>query len=173
MIGAFLIHGIRPGPMMIVQQAKLVYSIFAGLLISNFLIILGGVIGIKFLVRVLDISYAKIGPAILLFAVIGSYAMRNAMTDVWITLGFGVLGYYMRKYRYGLPSMVLGMILGPLCESSFTRAMLIADYNFLSIVTRPITGSLLALCVLSFFYPLIRKLITKWGSLRRIHSRSS
>jgi putative tricarboxylic transport membrane protein len=159
MIGAFIIHGIRPGPMMIVQQAKLVYSIFAGLFFSNLLIILGGILGIKFLVRVLDLSYSKIGAGILLFAVIGSYSMRNSMADVWITFGFGVMSYFMRRYGYGLAPMVLGMILGPLCETSLQRAMIIADYDPLFLITRPISGSLLALSVLSFLYPWIRRLI--------------
>jgi len=160
MIGAFIIHGIRPGPMMIVQQAKLVYSIFAGLFFSNLLIILGGILGIKFLVKVLDLSYSKIGAGILLFAVIGSYSMRNSMADVWITFGFGVMSYFMRRYGYGLAPMVLGMILGPLCETSLQRAMIIADYDPLFLITRPISGSLLALSVLSFLYPWIRRLIT-------------
>lgn len=159
MIGAFIIHGIRPGPMMIVQQAKLVYSIFAGLFFSNLLIILGGILGIKFLVRVLDLSYSKIGAGILLFAVIGSYSMRNSMADVWMTFGFGVMSYFMRRYGYGLAPMVLGMILGPLCETSLQRAMIIADYDPLFLITRPISGSLLALSVLSFLYPWIRRLI--------------
>lgn len=159
MIGAFVIHGIRPGPMMIVQQAKLVYAIFAGLFFSNLLIILGGILGIKFLVKVLDLSYSKIGAGILLFAVIGSYSMRNSMADVWITFGFGLMSYFMRRYGYGLAPMVLGMILGPLCETSLQRAMIIADYDPLFLITRPISGSLLALSVLSFLYPWIRRLI--------------
>jgi len=156
MVGAFIIHGIRPGPMMMIQNPKLVNSIFAGMLFSNLLIVLSGIIGIKFLVKILNISYAKVGAAILLFCVIGSYSIRNAMTDVFITFCFGVLGYFMKKYGYGLAPMVLGMILGPLCEASFQRAMIIADKNFFIVATRPLAGSMLAFAVLSLCYPWVR-----------------
>ena len=161
MIGAFIIHGIRPGPMMMVQQPNLVYSIFAGLFFSNFLLILAGIIGIKFLIKVLDVRYARIGPAIFLFAVIGCYALRNSMADVWISVGFGVLGYFMRKYKFGLAPLILGLILGPLCETSFQRAMVLADYNPMTFVTRPISGSLLAFALLSVLYPWLRALFSK------------
>ncbi|MCJ7596204.1 MAG: tripartite tricarboxylate transporter permease [Desulfobacterales bacterium] len=156
MIGAFMIHGIRPGPMMIYHQPKLVYAIFAGLMLSNIFIILGGILGIRYLVKILDVPYSKVAPAILLFCVIGSYALNNSPTDVWVMFAFGVLGFLMRKFAYGLAPMVLGMILGPLCETSLQRAMYLADYKPLSLFTRPLSGLLLGLSILSFFYPLIR-----------------
>ncbi len=161
MIGAFMIHGIRPGPMMIFQQPAMMNGIFAGMFVSNILLVLAALLGIKVFVRLLDISYSKVGPAILLFAVIGSYALRNAMTDVWITLAFGVLSYFMRKFQFGLAPMVLALVLGPLCETSLSRAMIIADYNPLFLVSRPISGSLIALSFLSFLYPFIRDRIMK------------
>jgi putative tricarboxylic transport membrane protein len=156
MIGAFMIHGIRPGPMMIFEQPDMMNGIFAGMFISNILLVVAALLGIKVFVRLLDIEYSKVGPAILLFAVIGSYALRNSMTDVWITLGFGVLSYFMRKFNFGLAPMVLALVLGPLCETSLQRAMLMADYNPFYLVTRPISGTLLAISVLSYFYPFIR-----------------
>jgi len=159
MTGAFIIHGIRPGPMMMIQEPDLVNSIFAGMFFSNILIILAGIIGIKFLVKVLNIAYSKVGAIILLFCVIGSYSIRNSMTDVFITFCFGLLGYFMRKYGYGLAPMVLGMILGPLCESSFQRAMIISDKNFIEVATRPLTGAMLAFALISLCYPWIRELI--------------
>jgi putative tricarboxylic transport membrane protein len=161
MIGAFVIHGIRPGPMMMAQQPKLVYAIFAGLFISNFLIIIAGLIGIRFMVKVLDVRYSRIGPAILLFAVVGSYALRNSMVDVWISVAFGVLGYFMRKYKFGLAPLILGLILGPLCETSFQRAMVMANYNPMTFVNRPISAGLLLVALASTLYPLIKDLFSR------------
>jgi len=83
------------------------------------------------------------------------------MTDVLITFGFGVLGYYMRKYGYGLAPMVLAMILGPLCEASFQRAMIITNNDFFGMVTRPLSGAMLAFSVISLCYPWIRQLIQR------------
>lgn len=161
MIGAFMIHGIRPGPLMIYEQAKMMYAIFAGMFLSNVLIVLAAIMGIKVFVKVLNVSYSKIGAAILLFAVVGSYSMRNSLTDVWITFAFGLLSYFMKKFGFGLAPMVLAMVLGPICETSLQRAMIIADYDPLFLVTRPISGSLLALTVLSFLYPVFRDKIFK------------
>jgi putative tricarboxylic transport membrane protein len=161
MIGAFLLHGLRPGPMLMIQQPKLVYSIFAGYLFSNLLIILAGIIGIKFLVRVMDYPYHKIGPAILLFAIIGSYALNNSMYDVYITLSFGFAGYVLKKLEFGLAPLVLGMILGELAEVSLRRAMLLSDFDPWVLVTRPISGALIAFALLSLFYPFIQKVIVK------------
>lgn len=157
MIGAFIIHGIRPGPMMIIQEPELVNSIFAGMFFSNILIILSGIVGIKFLVKILNVAYARVGAAILLFCVIGSYSIRNSMTDVFIAFGFGVLGYVMRKYGYGLAPMVLGMILGPLCEASLQRAMIMADGNFFSVATRPLAGTMLAFAIISLCYQWVKE----------------
>jgi len=161
MIGAFMIHGIRPGPMMIYQQPDLVYAIFCGLLLANLLIIVGGIIGVRYLVKALEIPYSKVGPSILLFCVIGAYALNNSIADVWITFAFGIVGYLMRKFGYGLAPMVLGMILGPLCETSLMRAMIVSDYDPMVLVTRPISGSVLALSALSFSYPFVRDFLAR------------
>jgi putative tricarboxylic transport membrane protein len=161
MIGAFLIHGLRPGPMMMIQQPKLVYSIFAGYFFSNLLIILAGIIGIKFVIKLMDFPYHKIGPAILLFAVIGSYAINNSMSDVYVTLAFGFIGYIMKKYGFGLAPLILGMILGDLAEVSLRRAMLLSNFDPSVLITRPISAGLIIFAIVSLCYPLIQKYIFK------------
>ena len=161
MIGAFLIHGLRPGPMMMIQQPKLVYSIFAGYFFSNLLIILAGIIGIKFVIKLMDFPYHKIGPAILLFAVIGSYAINNSMSDVYVTLAFGFIGYVMKKYGFGLAPLILGMILGDLAEVSLRRAMLLSNFDPSVLITRPISAGLIIFAIGSLCYPLIQKYIFK------------
>lgn len=161
MIGAFLVHGLRPGPMMMMQQPKLVYSIFVGYFFSNLLIILAGIIGIKLLVRVMEFPYYKIGPAIILFAVIGSYALNNSMSDVYIALAFGFAGYILKKLDFGLAPLVLGMILGELAEVSLRRAMLLANFDLTILITRPISGTLIAFSIISLCYPLFQKYLIK------------
>ena len=92
---------------------------------------------------------------------IGSYALRNSMVDVWISVGFGVLGYFMRKYKFGLAPLILGLILGPLCETSFQRAMVMADYNPMTFVERPISAGLLLVALVSTLYPWIKDLVSR------------
>ncbi|MBU1209459.1 MAG: tripartite tricarboxylate transporter permease [Proteobacteria bacterium] len=144
---------------MMIQQPKLVYSIFAGYFFSNLLIILAGILGIKFLARVMDFPYHKIGPSILLFAVIGSYALNNSMSDVYVTLAFGFAGYFLKKLDFGLAPLVLGMILGELAEVSLRRAMLLSDFDPSVLITRPISGGLIGFAILSLCYPFIQKFI--------------
>ena len=147
--------------MMMLQQPKLAYSIFAGYFFSNLLIILAGIIGIKFVIKLMDFPYHKIGPAILLFAVIGSYAINNSMSDVYVTLAFGFIGYVMKKYGFGLAPLILGMILGDLAEVSLRRAMLLSNFDPMILITRPISAGLIIFAIVSLCYPLIQKYIFK------------
>ena len=145
--------------MMMLQQPKLSYSIFAGYFFSNLLIILAGIIGIKFVIKLMDFPYHKIGPSILLFAIIGSYALNNSMSDVYVTLAFGFAGYILKKVGCGVAPLVLGMILGDLAEVSLRRAMLLSDFDPSVLITRPISGVLIGLAILSLCYPFIQKFI--------------
>jgi putative tricarboxylic transport membrane protein len=109
----------------------------------------------------MDFPYHKIGPAILLFAVIGSYAMNNSMSDVYVTLTFGFIGYVMKRYGFGLAPMILGMILGDLAEVSLRRAMLLSDFDPSILITRPISAGLILFAILSLCYPLMQKYILR------------
>lgn len=161
MIGAFIIHGIRPGPMLIFSQPSFFYAIIMGYFVSNFIVFLAGYVGVKAMVKVLEVSYSKVAPAILLLSLVGSFSLRNNMFDVWIAFGFGILSFFMRRYKYGLAPMILGIILGPICEESLRNAMVISGGDPLCLIKSPLSASMLALAILSIFYPYIRSLIFK------------
>ncbi len=161
LVGAFMIQGLRPGPMLFVDNIELVYTIFVGMLLANVLILPLGLFGIKPIVKMLDIPYKYMALAILVLCFIGSFAINNSLWDVWIMFVFGLVGYAMSKHKFPYPPMILGMVLGPITEISCRRALLMFHGNWGDILARPIVAVLLLISVVSLFWPLIRDYINK------------
>lgn len=155
-LSGFMIHGLRPGPLLMMQQPTYLYAILIGMTLANLLLVILGVFISKNFVRFLRIPYSITGPCILLLCVIGVYAVRNTMGDVWVMLVFGALGSLFRKYDFPLSPIVLGLVLGPIAESSLRRAMLISDGNPLVLIERPISAVLLVLALGSLIVPLLK-----------------
>jgi putative tricarboxylic transport membrane protein len=112
-------------------------------------------------VIILNWPYSVLGPGILVLCVVGAFAMRNNYFDMWVMLACGVIGYYMNRYKYPLPPLVIGLVLGDLVETSLRRTLILQDYQFLPIFTRPLSGAILIFAILSLFYPLFRKYYVK------------
>lgn len=150
----FMIHGLRPGPLLMLQQPEYMYSILFGMILANILMVGMGVVISKYFALFLKLPYSIAGPCILLLCVIGIFAVRNSMGDVWAMLVFGCAGYFLQKHGYPLSPIILGLVLGPIAESSLRRAMLISDNNPLFLIQRPISAAVLAFSVLSLVVPL-------------------
>jgi len=116
-----------------------------------------GLIGAKLFVNMLRIPAALLAPMILIICSLGTYASTNSMADVWLMLGFGVIGYVLSRSGYPIAPIVLGAILGPLAESSFRQALLIARGNPLSFVSSPISIVLVIAIVAILALPLFRR----------------
>ncbi len=152
MIGGLSIHGIVPGPMLMVQNKELVFSLFIGMLISNLLMIFFGLKASRYFAKVLDAPYALIGPSIIVLCMAGIYALRSNIMDIVVMMAFGAIGLLMRKLDYPIAPLIIGLVLGPIAEVSLRRAMLLNDFDIVSIFTRPIAGTLLFLSLLSLVY---------------------
>jgi len=161
MIGAFTIHGLQPGPLLFVTSKNLVYAIFIGMFAANILLVLGGLLGVRLFVKVLDVPYKYLAPLIMVLCFLGSFAISNSMTDVWIMFIASIVGYAMNKAQFPFAPMVLGVILGPMTEVSFRRALIISGGDVWAMLTRPITASLLVLSCLSMAYPFIQTCLKK------------
>lgn len=156
-IGGFLVHGLQPGPMLFMNQPKLMYSIFLAMLLANILMLFAGLGVAKVFSNFRRIRYSILGPCIFIFAAIGSYGIRNDPVDLWIMFFFGVVGYFMKKYNYPIAPMIIGLVLGNLTEISLRRGMRMLDYDLSAFLFRPIAGVILAIAVISILYSLIRK----------------
>jgi len=157
LIGAFILHGLQPGPMLITQSPDLVYTIFVTMLLLNFLVLLLAKPFINIFARIMSVPYSLLGPIIILFSIIGTYAVNNSVMDLWLMFGFGLLGFYFDKIKLPLSTVVLGLVLGPLAEKEFRRSIEMSNGSMDIFFTRPICAVLLGLAALSLIYALLKK----------------
>lgn len=156
LIGALLIHGIQPGPLLFANNQSFVFSIVFLLVCASLLIMLLGLLGAKPLARILKIPAPWLWMGIVLFGTVGSYALNNAVVDVWAMYCAGILGFLFRKAQVPLGPLVLGLILGPMMESNLRRALILSRGDWAGILTRPMVLLFLAATVLSLLWPLLR-----------------
>ncbi len=156
-LGAFVIQGLQPGPLLFKDNIDIVYSVFAGMMVANILMFIVGILGIRIFVRIISVDRSILIPAIFLLSIVGSYAMRNSLFDVGIAVLFGVIGYFMQRYDFPASPILLSLILGPMAESSLRRALIVSHGDYSVLFTRPISAALLILAVLSIITSAIRK----------------
>jgi putative tricarboxylic transport membrane protein len=148
MLGALTIHGISSGPLFISQNSELAYGIFAAYLLAHPIMVVIVGLSARVMMRVIAVPQAALFPVVLVLCVIGAFALNNTMASVYILAVFGVLGYAMSKCGFPLAPFILGVILGDQIEINLVRALMTDDNRWL-FFTRPISGTLLALSVLS------------------------
>ena len=148
MLGAMTIHGIQSGPLFISQQPKLAYGIFAAYLVAHLLMLAILWVSARYMLRLVVVPKSILVPVVLVLAVIGAYALNNTMSNVYVLLVFGVLGYLMVKADLPLAPFILGVILGDQIEINLIRSIM-TDANPLLFFTRPISGGLLLASVAS------------------------
>ena len=157
-MGAMLIQGLNPGPALFSQSGDIVYGFMWQMMITAFFMFALGLIGAKLLVNMLKIPSALLAPMILIVCSLGTYASTNSMADVWLMLGFGVMGYALSRNGYPMAPIVLGAILGPLAESSFRQGLLISQGDALFFFSSPISLVLVATIVSILMLPLFRSI---------------
>jgi putative tricarboxylic transport membrane protein len=153
MLGALTIHGIQPGPLFITQEPKLAYGIFAAYVIAHFLMILILLIGVRWFLLIVTVPKSILFPVILVLCVIGAFALDNTMSNVYVLLLFGLVGYGMVKGGLPLAPLILGVILGDQIEINLIRSIM-TDSDPWLFLTRPISGGLLAAAVASMAFAL-------------------
>lgn len=158
MLAAFLIHGLRPGPLLMIEQQEMVYTLFGGMLIGVAALYIVATLLVKVFVKTLSLPYEVLALVILSFCVIGSLVVSGSVHGVWIMFLFGVIGYLMRLFDYPTAPMLIGMVLGPIMEPALRRALLMNGGSLQAVVTRPITLACLVLSAVVFFYPYLANL---------------
>jgi len=157
-LGAMMIQGLRPGPLLFIQHVDLVYAIFIGMFLANLIFLVVGLVGAKAFAQVVRVPPYILTPIIMVLCVVGSYALNNNIADVWIMIVCGVVGYYMRRHGFATAPIVLGLVLGPLIEVNFRRALIIFDNNLTPFFTRPYSALFLVLTLLGLSWPYLRRL---------------
>lgn len=147
LIGAFMIHGVVPGPLMMIEHGELVYSIFACMLMANLAHLIIGRIGIRIWSQFLRVPKAVILPIVVLFCVVGVYIPSSSLFEVGMMFAFGGLGYLMRKSGFSIVCLVIGFLLGPMFELSLRQTMLMHKSDLTILLTSPISLGFLILTV--------------------------
>lgn len=161
LIGALLVHDIQPGPALYEEQATLLYTIFVGFLLIYVFILVFGLFGAHYWVRLINIRQSLLWPAIFVLCVIGSIALRGNVFDAWIMFAAGIVGYVLRTKGYPLAPMVLGLILAPIAEENLRRSLTVSGGSLDIFYTSPIALVILVLSAITILLPVVRTVRTQ------------
>lgn len=154
LLGALVLHGLQPGPLLFRDHPEIAYTIIVTMLIANTFMLLFMMASVRFLAKLVDVPRGLLLPVILVFCVLGSYALANRMFDVWVMLAFGVLGFAMENAKIPLAPFVIGFVLAPEAEKNLGKGLITSGGSLWPIITRPISAAFFCLAVLMFFWPL-------------------
>lgn len=162
---ALMIHGIRPGPMLLQEHPNLFWGVIASMYIGNLMLLGLNLPLIGFWVRLLTVPYHYLAVVVVMICVIGAYSVKNAVFDVGSMVVFGVVGYLMRKGGFPPAPLILAMILGPILERSLQQSLISSGGSPMIFIEKPISAALLAVAAFLILTPLMRRL---WGYRKHI-----
>jgi putative tricarboxylic transport membrane protein len=171
LLGALLIHGITPGPMMIGQHPQLFWGVIASMYIGNFILLLLNLPFVPFFANILRIPKNILLPLVILFCITGMYTVNNSVFDIWMMFVFGALGYVMRKWAYEGAPLLLALVLGPKLEAAFRQSLMISHGDFGVFFNRPVSLVFLLGALVFLSAPLLKLMWQRGRSMRRkVHS---
>jgi putative tricarboxylic transport membrane protein len=161
LLGGLLIWGLQPGPLLFVEKPDFVWGLIASMYLGNLAGLFVVLTCVPLFASILRIPFSIIAPVIIVICAVGAYTVHNATFDVWLMLGFGVLGYVFKKLDYPMAPMVLALVLGDRAEDSFRQSMLMSQGNLDIFFANYLVAGISSLALLLLFWPLISKFIGK------------
>ena len=158
---ALLIHGVRPGPLLVAERPEIFWGLVASMYVGNIMLLVLNLPLVGLWVKLLEVPYPLLAPFILVFVLIGAYSVNNSAFDVGTTVAFGLLGYLLRRFDFEPAPLVLAMILGPPLEASLRRSLITSRGDLLIFLQHPIAATLLALAAVMLLSPLARWALTR------------
>jgi putative tricarboxylic transport membrane protein len=158
LLGALIIHGVTPGPLLLTQHPKIFWGLIASMYLGNVLLVILNVPLIGMWVQVLRVPYPILMPLIILFCLIGAYTVANSVMDVFLMLLFGLVGYFMKKLKYDAPPFILAFVLGPMLEYSLKQSLIFSKGSFMIFVNRPIAAVCLGAALVLLLLPLLPRI---------------
>ena len=152
-LAGLMVHGLQPGPTMFTEQAEFAYAIFWSMLLVNIMFIFVGLFGAKLFARVTFVPVQILWPIVFTFSIVGAYALDQSMLDVYIAIGSGVIGYFMRRFGYSVVPLAIGLILGGMLEKRLGQSLIMLDDQWWLMFTRPLTLLFFVLTILALFGP--------------------
>ncbi len=159
LLGALTIHGFQPGPLLFRDHLDVIYPIFAGMILAQFILLIVGLSGARFFASIINIDRKILTPSIFFLCVVGSYSMRFSFFDVGLSMAIGLVAYFREYYAYPVSPILLALILGPMAEQNFRRSLMIAQGDATIFFTRPLSAAFIILAVLSIcssYYKMVK-----------------
>ena len=163
LMGAFIIHGLTPGPFLFKERPDVVWGLIASLYLGNVILLILNLPLVGIWAKLLEIRYQYLYPGILLFCILGAYSLNQSVFDVGVMVAFGVLGYVFRKLDWPLAPTVLALILGPMMERALRTSLEMSAGDLSILVTRPISAVLLIVAAIVLLSPGVRMLAKRAG----------
>ena len=158
LLGALVIHGLQPGPLMIVQRPEVFWGFVASMYIGNLILLILNVPLVGVFVSVLRLPQHVLATLVLLLCLVGAFSLSNSYLDLWILVVFGVFGYALRKLNVDASPLVVALVLGPMMEKTLRQSLFIAQGSVVDLVTRPLTFGILLIPVLALLVPPLLRL---------------
>jgi putative tricarboxylic transport membrane protein len=155
LLGGLLIWGLQPGPMLFVDHKDFVWGLIASMYLGNIVGLFVVLTTVPFWAAMLRIPFSVIAPVIIVICAIGAYTVHSSMFDVWLMMGFGVMGYLFKKLKYPLAPLVLALVLGDMAEASFRQSMLLSQGSLSIFWANPLVGSIAGLAIVLLLWPLM------------------
>jgi putative tricarboxylic transport membrane protein len=168
MLGALMIQGLVPGPMLFQEKPVIVYSIFSALAISNILMLIMGLMAVRPLAKVLLVPMNILMPVVIVLCVVGGFSVNNSTFDLLVVAVFGMIGYLMNKVHIPTAPLLLSMILSPIAETNFRRALVTYDADYTIFFTRPISAVILLVTALVVIRTVVNEVRARRHSAERI-----
>ena len=150
LLGALLMWGLQPGPMLTIEKPEFVWGLIASMYLGNVLLVLMSVIAIPLFIKFLDVPYRLVVPVILTLCIVGTFALHSSMVETWLLLVTGLVGFGMKRFGYSPAATVLAVVLGGMAENAFLQSLLIGDGSLRIFIERPISLILTILAVSIF-----------------------
>jgi putative tricarboxylic transport membrane protein len=161
MLGVFILNGLRPGPLLFERTPEIASSIYGAFLVGSVVVLVVGLLCVRLLLRLLTIPFSLFSTMVLLFAVVGTFALYNRPLDLWVMLGCGVLGFFAKRYNFSIAALILGLVLGEIAEVGLINGIGVTRGDWVEFFTRPFTLGTLVLALLLLLVPFAVSAITK------------
>ena len=167
MLGALMMLGITPGPLLMSESPDKVYMIVIGLFFANIFMAICGFGGLKLFTKIASVPEVILNPLIFVFCFVGTFAVNHTVQDIYLMIVCGILGFFLIKMKFSIPPIILGMILGGILERNFRRSLVLSGGDWTTFFTRPISCTFIIIAILSLIYPFVFPKIKAYLAARR------
>lgn len=167
LMAALILHSVEPGPLLAIEHPNVFYGIITSYLFANIFMLIVMFLALRPLSKIIQLPTSILAPVVLLFCVVGVAASHNRLDDIWVMLFFGVIGFTLVSLSFPLAPFVIGFVLGPLAEERLRSALMGTDGDFMPLILRPVSGSIILLSIIIALWPFISPYVKAFNARRK------